>query len=81
MKHRELCSQLHVKDGVELSGGILGTGPSDFKATMKWLDDHDYTGYILLENYYDVLPLRRQAENPYDLLREDVRILRETIAG
>lgn len=74
-----MCNQLHVKDGEEMSGGLLGTGPSDFFKTMDWLDKHDYTGYILLENYYDQLPLRLQHEDPYELLRQDIATLKKAI--
>ena len=76
-----MCNQLHVKDGADgaLSGSLLGTGDSRFFETMTWLDQHSYTGYILLENYYDQMPLRTQAENPYDLLREDIKILKTAI--
>ncbi len=76
-----MCNQLHVKDGEVMSGGLLGTGPSNFHATMQWLNDHDFEGTILLENYYDQLPLRTQAEDPYELLREDIKILKAAIAG
>lgn len=75
-----MCNQLHVKDGEVMSGGLLGSGPSNFHATMKWLGEHNYSGTILLENYYDQLPLRTQAESPYDLLREDIKILKKAIA-
>jgi len=75
-----MCNQLHVKDGQgAMSGGLLGTGDSGFFNTISWLDQHDYSGYILLENYYDQLPLRTQAQNPYDLLREDIKILKSII--
>lgn len=74
-----MCNQLHVKDGDVMSGGLLGSGPSNFFQTMDWLDKHDYTGYILLENYYDQLPLRTQAENPYDLLQKDIATLKKAI--
>lgn len=77
--YSKMCNQLHVKDGAEMSGGLLGSGPSGFHETIGWLKAHNYTGYILLENYYDQLPLRRQAENPYDLLCEDIRILRQAL--
>ena len=54
----KMCNQLHVKDGQSaMSGSLLGTGDSGFHETMHWLDNHDYSGYILLENYYDQLPL------------------------
>ena len=75
-----MCNQLHVKDGEVMSGGLLGTGPSNFHATMEWLGKHNYTGYILLENYYDVLPLRLQNENPYKLLRQDIATLKKAVA-
>lgn len=75
-----MCNQLHIKDGEVMSGGLLGTGPSNFHATMEWLGKHNYTGYILLENYYDVLPLRLQNENPYELLRQDIATLKKAVA-
>lgn len=78
----KMCNQLHVKDGQSaMSGGLLGTGDSGFHETMQWLDRHDYSGYILLENYYDQLPLRTQAENPFDLLRQDIAILKQAIGN
>ena len=46
---------------------------------MKWLGRNGYTGYILLENYYDQLTLRLNARNPFDLLREDVGVLKKAI--
>ena len=76
-----MCDQLHVKDGSgAMSGGLLGTGDSGFFETIDWLKAHDFSGTILLENYYDQRPLRTQAENPYDLLREDIKILKNAIA-
>jgi len=33
----------------------------------------------LLENYYDQLPLRTRAASPYDLLREDIEVLKRAI--
>lgn len=78
--YHRMCNQLHVKDGSgAMSGGLLGTGDSGFFQTIDWLKAHDFSGYILLENYYDQLPLRKQAESPYDLLREDIAILKKAI--
>jgi len=75
-----MCDQLHVKDGDEvMSGGLLGTGTSEFYDTISALDAHDYSGMILLENYYDVYPLRTVKENPYDILAEDIRILKDAV--
>lgn len=76
-----MCNQLHVKDGIGyMSGSLLGKGNSGFFDTIKALSEHSFEGYILLENYYDQFPLRLEASNPYELLREDVRILKEAIS-
>ncbi|WP_048638265.1 sugar phosphate isomerase/epimerase family protein [Brenneria goodwinii] len=75
-----MCNQIHVKDGQgAMSGGLLGSGDSGFFDTLSWLKKHDFTGYILLENYYDQLPLRSQAQDPYELVREDIKILKKAI--
>lgn len=75
-----MCDQLHVKDGQDaMSGAVLGKGDSGFHEAMKWLGRNGYTGYILLENYYDQLPLRLNARNPFDLLREDAGVLKKAI--
>lgn len=75
-----MCNQIHVKDGAGvMSGALLGTGDSGFYETVDWLDSHGYAGYILLENYYDQEPLRTVGESPYQLLREDIAILRNAI--
>ncbi|MGM0216651.1 sugar phosphate isomerase/epimerase family protein [Enterococcus sp. AZ109] len=75
-----MCNQIHVKDGSgAMSGGLLGTGDSNFQETIDWLKKSNFSGYILLENYYDQLPLRTQAASPYELLKEDIRILKESL--
>ncbi|MGI6008245.1 MAG: sugar phosphate isomerase/epimerase family protein [Ruminococcus sp.] len=76
-----MCSQIHVKDGTgAMSGSLLGTGDSEFSDIMKWLAEHGYTGHILLENYYDQLPLRLSGASPYELFQEDVKILKASAA-
>ena len=53
-----MVGQLHVKDGNGImSGALLGKGDSNFTATMQMLAQKNYEGCILLENYYDQLPL------------------------
>lgn len=75
-----MCNQLHVKDGRgAMSGSLLGAGDSGFQDTISWLGENGYTGYILLENYYDQLPLRQQAQSPYELLRRDIDILKAAV--
>lgn len=78
--YNRMVNQLHVKDGLgAMSGSLLGKGDSGFHDTINWLKAHNYEGYILLENYYDVLPLRLESESPYDLLKQDIEILRNAI--
>ena len=77
-----MVPQLHVKDGNgELSGALLGTGDTDFYGTIDCLKRHNYNGYYLLENYYDRLPLRlaNNEQSPYELLKEDIAILKKAI--
>lgn len=72
-----MVDQLHVKDGNgAMSGALLGTGDSNFSGTMRVLTETGYEGYILLENYYDRLPLRLAGEDPYQLLVQDIEILK-----
>jgi sugar phosphate isomerase/epimerase len=76
-----MVNQLHVKDGNgAMSGALLGTGDANFTGSMALLAKKGFEGYILLENYYDQLPLRLADENPYKLLESDIRILKETVA-
>ncbi|HWQ80013.1 MAG TPA: sugar phosphate isomerase/epimerase family protein [Anaerovoracaceae bacterium] len=76
-----MLSQVHVKDGNgALSGALLGKGDSNFFGSMKRLSEKGFRGHILLENYYDQLPLRLEQEDPYRLLETDIKTLRETIA-
>ncbi|MDR1482754.1 MAG: sugar phosphate isomerase/epimerase [Synergistaceae bacterium] len=75
-----MTGQLHVKDGRgAMSGALLGTGGSNFHGTMRTLKEHGFKGYILLENYYDQLPLRLESDDPYSLLAMDIDTLRQAL--
>ena len=55
-----MYSQLHVKDGINEPGGcLLGEGNTDFFPQMEILKKHGYEGWIIIENYYNLLPLRK----------------------
>jgi sugar phosphate isomerase/epimerase len=72
-----MVNQLHVKDGKgAMSGALLGVGDSNFYGTMRILREKGFKGYILLENYYDQLPLRLEDGGPYSLLEKDINILK-----
>lgn len=75
------CNQLHVKDGKnnELSGALLGEGDTDFYQSMKELDKQGYSGWFIIENYYDRKPLSSIREDPIDILKDDLNILKEIL--
>lgn len=67
-------NQLHVKDGVSEPGGcLLGQGNTGFFAQMEILKEHQFSGWIIIENYYNLLPLRKEAPggDPMHLLKRD----------
>jgi sugar phosphate isomerase/epimerase len=75
--------EIHVKDGRNgyLSGSLLGEGDSGFFETMEVLKQKNYKGWILLENYYDLRPLSLEGEDPIELLKKDISILKNTISS
>lgn len=75
-----MVPQLHVKDGGVMSGALLGKGDTGFFKTMKRLGELGYEGYIVLENYYDQLPLRLEGENPYGLIEADILTVKEAVS-
>lgn len=77
-----LCDEVHVKDGVngQISSALLGEGDSDFRRTMKTLQDIGYSGWLLLENYYEQEPLRSQHPDPVQLIHGDLRNLEQALS-
>ena len=70
--------QLHVKDGWNEPGGsLLGCGNTDFFAQMKILREKNFSGWIIIENYYNLLPLRQKAANGWqmELLKKDIETI------
>lgn len=74
--------EIHAKDGKvgELSGALLGTGDSRFYEQVEVIKKIQYTGWIHLENFYDQQPLSRAGEDPFELLKKDIKILQEAFA-
>lgn len=77
-------TQLHIKDciahdydGGVLSGALLGQGDSNFSATVEKLKKENYSGWIILENYYYVKSLRDKAKDQFALLEQDIQIARK----
>jgi 2-epi-5-epi-valiolone 7-phosphate 2-epimerase len=73
--------EVHVKDGKgrDLSGALLGHGDSGFYKSINALKKLGYSGWINLENYYDKEPLRLQNENYFELIKQDIGILKAAL--
>ncbi len=74
-----LLNQMHVKDGIDAPGGsLLGKGNMDIADQLKFLASMDFEGWLILENYYNKLPLRSEnAENQIELLKSDVAFVNQ----
>lgn len=78
-----MVPQLHVKDGVLNPGEcLLGEGNTDFFAQMQILLETGFCGWIILENYYNFIPLRNDSirESQMQMLQKDIATLRKCFA-
>jgi sugar phosphate isomerase/epimerase len=76
-----LCDEIHLKDGKDgyLSGALLGKGDTNFYSTMEVLKKQNYSGWLILENYYDQEPLSLLNKDPIELIKKDIQILKLAI--
>lgn len=77
-------SVLHVKDGDQGPGGrLLGEGNTDFCGQMGILRRHGFEGWIVIENYYNLCPLRELAPGgrQIELLLRDMDVIRRQFEG
>lgn len=74
-----LVCEVHVKDGKnkDLSGAILGQGDTGFYQCVEVLKKHHYSGWVVTENYYDLEPLSLQNDDPLELIKTDLKILKD----
>lgn len=74
--------EVHVKDGKrgELSGSLLGHGDSDYYGSVQALKDAEYSGFIVLENYYDRAPMNDTHLDAISLLKQDIAIMKASFA-
>jgi sugar phosphate isomerase/epimerase len=77
----KMIPQLHVKDGInDLSGSRLGQGNMDFFKQIELLKEKNYSGWIIIENYYCQLPLRAENESDQlELLIQDLKTLKNAL--
>ncbi|MDO5547171.1 MAG: sugar phosphate isomerase/epimerase family protein [Eubacteriales bacterium] len=70
--------QVHLKDGFngKLSGSVLGTGESGFFKTADVIKETGCTEWLLLENYYDMQPISLLDDNPFNIVKKDIAVVR-----
>ena len=73
--------QMHVKDGVVGANAqyVLGTGTTGFKESINFLKEKDYKGWLILENLYELDPMRRINDDYFEIMRQDIEVLREAV--
>lgn len=77
-------SVMHTKDGVKNPGDcMLGEGNTSFYRQMALLRDKGFEGFIITENYYNLMPLRKQAAGNHqmELLRKDIESICRCFEG
>lgn len=77
-----LSPQLHVKDGKTgiLAGSLLGEGDANFAGVMEVLRRRNYSGWIIIENLYEEMPLRARNADVFETFHRDVQILKQAVA-
>ncbi|MEY2553950.1 MAG: 2-epi-5-epi-valiolone 7-phosphate 2-epimerase [Ilumatobacteraceae bacterium] len=73
--------QVHAKDGVagRLSSAVVGTGDARVAEQIEVLLDRGYSGWITLENFYDVAAIAGGSGDPVDDLATDAAALRRLV--
>jgi len=77
-----LSDNLHVKDGTKGFGAsaLLGTGTTRFFEQIDFLKEKNYKGWLIIENLYELLPMRELNPDYYEMMAEDIRTLKK-VAG
>jgi 2-epi-5-epi-valiolone 7-phosphate 2-epimerase len=75
----DLVSEVHAKDGKgkDLSGAPLGEGDVSFFESVRVLQDKEYSGWIVSENYYDLMPLCGPEDDPMEIASRDLATLNQ----
>lgn len=74
--------EVHVKDGTaeQLSCRPLGQGHGHFFECVEALKDINYSGWIVSENNYDMPPFNTFENDRFELIVEDLRIMKQALA-
>ncbi len=73
-------NELHVKDCTKgcNANAIIGTGIAGFQDSIDYLKEQNYEGWIILENLYELEPMRHLHPDDYfEMMREDVAALKQ----
>lgn len=73
-----MTNQIHLKDGITGPGGtLLGEGEMQFEEQADILRRSAFEGWLILENYYNKLPVRRDSRMPQmAFLQKDIAAVR-----
>lgn len=66
--------QVHIKDGYNgrISSALLGHGDTSFMETADVIKKTKCTQWLLLENYYAVMPTRNIHRDYFDIMKRDI---------
>lgn len=73
--------QMHVKDGVrgENASRVLGTGTTGFEESIAILKEKNYEGWLILENLYELWPMRKINPDYFEIMKADIKALKEAV--
>lgn len=75
---KDYIVETHVKDGCDIiSSRLVGHGSCDVFKTLEILFGLGFNGWVVLENYYAKEPLYTRGSDPFDLMRQDVEIVKK----
>ncbi len=74
-------NQMHVKDGIPgyNASMVLGTGSTGFNETIDFLKSKDYSGWLILENLYELDPMRTIDPDYFEIMKADIRALKKAV--
>lgn len=80
--HEYCVDQIHIKDGYghPVSSAMLGKGDSKFFEFAETVKKHNFDGWLILENYFDRVPLCLESHDTLELIRQDLATAKKAFA-
>ena len=71
-------NQMHVKDGIKGQNAqyVLGSGTTGYYDTIDFLKEKNYSGWLILENLYELNPMRQLNKDYFEIMKEDIQVLK-----